>query len=398
MDIIYQDNNQNLKKSSLLYFSDKYTSNNDSNNNKYNFNSNNDNILNSMNNPMTNRLNDSAIYNQPNNIINTNNYRSINVDNFKSSPYLNFKSSRNIYTNDYSIKKPIFDNKIYPNNYNINNSRISQNELNNIDNIDNINNINNMNENNDNGQININNRYNININENGINKNIENNNINSMNNNLDNSGPFLPDEVINAFSSELRDIYSNINQFLVNEPIKISQEIEELNRKKDTNKKLKDLRDTEELNEYNDLFNQIYTNVKDNSNRTKKKLELKLKVFNMIKLNCEETFNFICNNSYRPNIFKDKLNILLTHINDYYTTYNSKNNNSTINLNPNYMSIINNGNQIYNANSLNTRYGNNLIENNKINLFRSGFNNNISLRNNNQFRGGVDRYNYQFHE
>ena len=124
----------------------------------------------------------------------------------------------------------------------------------------------------------------------------------------------------------------------------------------------------------------------------------------MIKLNCKDTFNFICNNSYRPNIFKDKLNILLTHIDDYYNNYNINKinnemflsdsiNNKRNNLNLNFINSKNNGNPIYN-----NRYSNNLnINNNKINLFRSSFNNN-NLRNNNQYRGGIDRYNYNFND
>ena len=50
----------------------------------------------------------------------------------------------------------------------------------------------------------------------------------------------------------------------------------------------------------------------------------------MIKRNCDENFNYICNNSYRENVFKDKLTILLVHIHDYKNNYNSKNINKNI--------------------------------------------------------------------
>ena len=99
----------------------------------------------------------------------------------------------------------------------------------------------------------------------------------------------------------------------------------DLNKKKETNNKLKELKNLEELDKYNDLLSQIYTNEKNNSNKVKKKLEDKLNILNTIKMHWKDTFNFIYDNPSRQDIIKYKLNILQNNINDY-KSYSSTSN------------------------------------------------------------------------
>ena len=135
----------------------------------------------------------------------------------------------------------------------------------------------------------------------------------------------------------------------------------------------------------------------------------------MIKLNCEETFNYICKNESNPDRFKDKLNIILIHIHDYQKIYNSQDkinkidiNGSSIysqrdELNKNNITKMDNN---YSRNGLNLfnnnnyKYNNNRFpNNNKINTFRSIISNekDIKLKNYDQFGGNIDRYNYKFY-
>ena len=126
-----------------------------------------------------------------------------------------------------------------------------------------------------------------------------------------------------------------------------------------------------------------------------------MKLFNKIKSFCEDTFNFICNNSYRPLIFKDKFKILLTHIDDYYQICNSNINPNEIisndlnnlvngNLNKNYISL--NGNN--NANNMNFDID---IKNESNSMLKSNYNDNkIKLKNYNQLKQGMNRYNNNF--
>ena len=164
---------------------------------------------------------------------------------------------------------------------------------------------------------------------------------------------------------------------------------------------MEELKNSGELEQYNDLFNHIFTNEKENSNKTKKIIEGRLKILNMIKIHCDETFNFICNNLTRQDIFKSKLDLLLININNYNNYYKNNRNDSflsdSFNLNRNR--IDNN----YSRNNILSNRSNNYNYNIDSNYYRSNnYNNNnnsindnpIMFKNYNQIKGSVDRYNY----
>ena len=111
----------------------------------------------------------------------------------------------------------------------------------------------------------------------------------------------------------------------------------------------------------------------------------------MIKSYCDETFNFINNNSSRQDLYKDKLNMLLKNINEYMKHYNgNKNNKNLINLN--YLIIIKKNNLNSNINNIKINDEN---KNNRINTFRStNFNNKTMFNNYSKFGGIINRYNY----
>ena len=394
MDIIDKDNLKNeMRNNNYLYSTNR---NLEYNNYKSDLKPNIQ--FNKQNNMINNKfININDNYNDNfNDNCNDNNYQSIILNNFNKldkslSSFLNYKSPRNINKSDYSFNYN--KNLLLSKNPNII-SNINQNKINNS---------------------NYNTRYNNNYNNNNNNeinyeeilpekdmglseKDIVYNNMNNIDsNNSNNTIPKLPNEIINMFSDELINIYNNIIQFLENEFIKIEEEIKELDKKKESNNKLKELKDTNNFNQYNNLFSQIFENENKLSNNSKKTIEEKLKIYNMIKSNYEETLNFICNNEFRHNIFKDKLNIILTNINDYYQMCDSINKKRN-KLNLNYISL--NNNDINNLKSSNFIMNNNYEmymdrNNNKINIFKSSYNNNID-NNNYKQNGGYNRYNNDF--
>ena len=364
MDTAYKDNEN------TIIFTNLY-----SKNNRYNLNSERkQNSNNSINNNFSYRLNNTnRVLNKPNNEIN------------------NYKS--NVYNNNYNISllssnsPQKRNNNIYNNNIAYNNKSFSEKKRNkNVILFNNNNNISNL----PNGISNyINNSQDKNIKE-------EESSITSSIFSPNDINPQLPEEILQKFSKDIKNLYNSINLFLISESNKINEEIKDLNKKKDSYKKLK------ELNKYNDVFSQIYENEKSISNKKKKYIEDKLKIFNMIKRNCDENFDYICNNAYRENIFKDKLNILLTHINDYNKNYNSKKNNNKNQLNFE-VKYLDNNNNINNNLFVSNRYRNDNNEfNNKINNFRNSFatskDNNNKINNYNKFRNNIDRYNYKYYQ
>ena len=381
MDIFDKNNidNKNEIINDLLYSNNRINSNTIRENKyKENFD-----FLKSANTYRLNSLNMQLSYrnnNIANNIIDdlNNNYnkykeyidKNINRLNQSYSTFLNYNyksiSSRNNYLKNNS-----------------NNLFINQNPNINDNNINNINSNNSIN-------ININNPK-LNLNEYKSPNNIQ--NINSQNNNInpEDDYPTLPDEILNMFSDELIEIYNKINQFLVEESNKIDNEIEELEKRGKTNQKLEEIQNNDELNQYNMYFSQIYSNEKNIMNKVKKNIEKKLKIYNIIKKNCEDTFNFICNNTYRENVFKHKLNTLLMHINDYYqmNNYNTKSlddlNNINLPSNKSYTININRNTNLLN----NYNY-------NKINDDEDDNDNIIQLKNYGKYKGRMDRYNNNF--
>ena len=359
---------ENEKKNININNVFKYT-----NNNKFKFASNNQEMdLNQLINKKDNEINN----NYKSNFQNI--FKNINTPNS-----LNLVSSRN-FNNRYDFNSALLGTERIKN---INNTKsIADYSIG-------LNNINNNYMNKNNSLISRDNNNHLN-NEN-INENEENDNISPSEFNPNFIISQLPNEILNNFSDELLNIYKRINDFLTVESNKLSEEIKDLGKKKEAYKKLKEIKESRELDQYNNFFNQIYINEKNNSNKSKRNLEDKLKIFNMIKSNYEEALDFLNNNLNRQDIFKEKLNILLMHINDYYENYNS-NRNKVNNLNDYNIHQLN----------LNPSFSNRKEENfskNKMNLINNRYgNNNFEYNNNNnnnymKYRGGsFDISNYKF--
>ena len=347
---ILDKNANNIKKeivNNLLYSNDKININKDRD------------VINALKSDNIHRLNNPNIYinNRGNNIINNNMIENINnkYDNYKSSILNNINRLNESYSS--------FLNYNYRNNNsnNYNNQLLQQNHNSNLNNIS------------------------INISNNINNTQLKSREYNLQNNNINEDGeyPILSEEILNSFSDDLINMYNKINQFLVEESNRIDNEILEMEKKGETNKKLEEVKNSEELNQYNMYFSQIYSKEKNNMKRAKKNIENKLKIFNIIKKNCEDTFNFISNNSYRPNIFRHKLNTLLTHINDYYqmNNFNLNSTDDLNNINNINMDLLSNKSYTINMN----------INNQKTDLFNEN-DNMIKLKDYRGFNGGTNRY------
>ena len=403
LDIINKFNFQNKINNFMLYSFNK---------NKFNMNNNYNPNSNVNSNSASSRINYSSnLYNHPNNIMSTNyndnNYN--NIINPTISQPLKFRSPINpnkiSYSNNFNYIQSNPQSNINRNINSNNNIDTNQNGLNSFK--SNYTNENNINNENDNEQL-LNSNKNYNNNNNDLN----------ISNNYDDGLPELPQEILDTLYPESLNLYNSIRAFLIQEMEAINAEKMDLDKKKVTNDKLKELKNLEELDKYNDLLSQIYTNEKNNSNKVKKKLEDKLNILNTIKLHWKDTINFIYDNSSRQDIIKYKLNILQNNIDDYksyITASNRKDDNyfiESINIKRNGLNwnVSSRGNN-YNRNRindfLNDRYGYsynynlNEINKNKINTFRmnnshSINNNPINLRNYNQNNEGVDRYNYHF--
>lgn len=359
LDIVFRNDDKN-KINDLLYSHINNTNNNSyfNNTNLKGRNINNDDIANRS---MSYRMNNTnLLFKGPNNIINN-----------------NFKSTNNFIKMNQSFSPSMNQNPTFSQNKNY----LSNNNYNNLGSQ----------------------RYNFNSTANNI--NLYNEDIKEEESELNRESIFNPNDIIpqlredivDSFSDELSKLYNKINKFLIEESSKITEEIKEINRTKDMNKKVKDLKDNEDYNEYNEKLSQIYSKEEINSNKKEKNLEDKLKIFNMIKSYCEDAFNFISNNSDRQDVCKDKLNMLLSHIDDYNKNY-SNNNKKDINLDysVNIHKYSNNrmGND-YNGNRMNLLLSS-LNNNNRINTFRSNTYNTIKLNNYNKLGGNMDRYNYNF--
>ena len=380
LDILNKIDNQNMYNYLLYSNNIKPINNNNNYNNNLNLKSKNNDMIKTN----THRTDFSSNINYDRNNI-MNNLLSTNLNSYNKNYNLNSASFRAPLNIDTKRSYNYFNNKLIipeSNRYqNINNNpNIEQNGLST-------------------------NNYINEKSERDINKLISNENVNTVRSSIyqpngDNI-PELPVEILNSFSPELLSAYNSIEDFLIQETNKINDEIKELDKKRETNNKLEELKNSGELEQYNDLFNHIFTNEKENSNKTKKIIEGRLKILNMIKIHCDETFNFICNNLTRQDIFKSKLDLLLININNYNNYYKNNRNDSflsdSFNLNRNR--IDNN----YSRNNILSNRSNNYNYNIDSNYYRSNnYNNNnnsindnpIMFKNYNQIKGSVDRYNY----
>jgi hypothetical protein len=97
------------------------------------------------------------------------------------------------------------------------------------------------------------------------------------------------------------------------------KESEIIEKKKNLQNDLNYLNETGEMIEFNEMISK--EKMKD-FNKEKNHKE-KIEIFNIIKENSEDAFNFILNNPNRKEIVKDKFNLILGNINDYKKTFNN---------------------------------------------------------------------------
>ena len=70
-------------------------------------------------------------------------------------------------------------------------------------------------------------------------------------------------------------------------------------------------------------FNEMISKEKLKDFNKEKNHKEKIEIFNIIKENSEDAFNFILNNPNRKEIVKDKFNLILGNINDYKKTFSN---------------------------------------------------------------------------
>lgn len=146
-------------------------------------------------------------------------------------------------------------------------------------------------------------------------------NVNNINNIII---PRLPSDVVNIFNIECQNKYKIIINFLIEESNNIIKEQNNYYNKKNANNKLTILKESGEFPQYNGILEQISRQEDNKVNQYLKDIQSKSNIFDMIKNNCEENFNFILNYPDRSNIVSNKLNVLVKHIDEYKKHYNSK--------------------------------------------------------------------------
>ena len=194
--------------------------------------------------------------------------------------------------------------------------------------------------------------------------------------------PQIPNEILNNFSSENIRNYKVIIDFLVSEYKQIYEENNIYINRNNANQKLNMLKESGEYIRYNHIFEQINKQENDENEQYLKDIESKKNILELIKNNCEESFNFIIKYNNKSNIINNKLGVLIKHIEDYNNHFKTKNNNAKYFSNKRYNieNVFNNTFQIernnYNQpNILNSNTFSNYFEknrkfNNTYNSFR----------------------------
>ena len=147
-----------------------------------------------------------------------------------------------------------------------------------------------------------------------------------------------------------------------------------------TNQKLNILKESGEYLKYNNLFEQISKQENDKNSQYLREIESKKNILELIKNNCEESFNFIMKYNNNTNIINNKLGILITHIEDYNKHFNARKNNYlySINKSQNIDNMLNNTFQInnrnYNQQSILSNTFSNRFELNNKRLFNNTYN------------------------
>ena len=190
-------------------------------------------------------------------------------------------------------------------------------------------------------------------------------NLTSMNLNYINI-PQIPNELLNNFSPENLRNYKVIINFLENEYQKILDEQNTYLNRNNINQKLNILKESGKYIKYNNIFEQISKEENDKNNQYLKDIDSKKSVLELIKNNCQESFDFITKYYKNSNIVNNKLGVLINHIEDYNNhfysrKYNILNSYSKIN---NIKNAFNNTFQIQRNNYNQSNFLNNTFSNN----------------------------------
>ena len=264
----------------------------------------------------------------------------------------------------------------FNNNQGNNNIRLlsSFSPKNNYFNNNNINNILNKTFSNNNNQRYILNNTNYN---NNINKNKEESMINLNLNINDNNNIIIPElnsEFIEKLSPDNIQKYNFIREFFILESKKIMDELNIYNEKKDSEDKLNILFKSDEFHQYSNILNRIYEEENDKTNQYFRNINSKNKIFEILKKNCQDNFNFIEKYCDKKNIVDNKFNQIMNNIEEYKNNFYGNNNKLN---NRNY--FYKTGKKIRIENMMNNTF-NMDYRNNYLN--ESGFVNTIYNRNN----------------
>lgn len=183
--------------------------------------------------------------------------------------------------------------------------------------------------------------------------------------------PQLPSDIVNNLTAENLSSYKIIIDFLVEESQNFIREQNLYYQKMNENNKLNILSQNGELSQYQGVFDIICKKENNNMNQYLKDIQTKSNIFEIIKKNCEENFNFIMKYYNRPNFVSNKLRVLVTHIQDYHKNfYSTKAQNENIFSKNNVEHLLNNTFSINRSNNFN----------NTQNMFNNTMN--YGLRNN----------------
>ena len=187
--------------------------------------------------------------------------------------------------------------------------------------------------------------------------------------------PQLPSDIVNSLTVENMSNYKIIADFLIDESKNFLREQNLYYQKMEENSKLNSLGQNGELAQYQGVLERIRKQENSKMNQCLKDIQTKSNLFEIIKHNCEENFNFIMKYYNKPNFVSNKLRVLVTHIQDYKSNFYSqkaqnenifsKNNNvehllnNTFSIN-NRSNNFNNSQNIFN-NTMNYNFRNNII-------------------------------------
>ena len=183
--------------------------------------------------------------------------------------------------------------------------------------------------------------------------------------------PQLPSDIVNNLTVDNLSNYKIIVDFLINESKNFLREQNLYYQKMEENNKLNALGQNGELSQYQGVLDLIRKQENNKMNQYLKDIQIKSNLFEIIKHNCEENFNFIMKYYNKPYFVSNKLKVLITHIQDYQSNFYSQKakNENIFSKNNNVEHLLNNTFSINNRN-------NNF--NNSQNMFNNTMNYNLS--------------------